>query len=153
MRTAIEFQKGVAMAAGAMTKVRALAQRTCVPCELATPEQQMVQFCRVKRCVGEGRHHAWSAVTVLAKVRRLAVLDGARRPGDFRLGPPGGEAECLRDGTGDLRALYGLQPGPAAKQRDHVSGISMHRAQPRSEEHTSELQSPDHLVCRLLLEK
>src|SRR5258708_12197676 len=26
-----------------------------------------------------------------------------------------------------------------------------HRA--RSEEHTSELQSPDHLVCRLLLEK
>src|SRR5258708_15173396 len=28
-----------------------------------------------------------------------------------------------------------------------VSGFS------RSEEHTSELQSPDHLVCRLLLEK
>src|SRR5258708_31928282 len=29
-----------------------------------------------------------------------------------------------------------------------------HRSGPiRSEEHTSELQSPDHLVCRLLLEK
>src|SRR5258708_10289593 len=27
------------------------------------------------------------------------------------------------------------------------------RASDRSEEHTSELQSPDHLVCRLLLEK
>src|SRR5207244_13029485 len=27
------------------------------------------------------------------------------------------------------------------------------RCMPRSEEHTSELQSPDHLVCRLLLEK
>src|SRR5258708_10055888 len=27
------------------------------------------------------------------------------------------------------------------------------RHQNRSEEHTSELQSPDHLVCRLLLEK
>src|SRR5258708_13043218 len=27
------------------------------------------------------------------------------------------------------------------------------RARGRSEEHTSELQSPDHLVCRLLLEK
>src|SRR5258708_24589464 len=27
------------------------------------------------------------------------------------------------------------------------------RAVGRSEEHTSELQSPDHLVCRLLLEK
>src|SRR5258708_13327962 len=28
-----------------------------------------------------------------------------------------------------------------------------HYARIRSEEHTSELQSPDHLVCRLLLEK
>src|SRR5258708_15043620 len=28
-----------------------------------------------------------------------------------------------------------------------------HQRQIRSEEHTSELQSPDHLVCRLLLEK
>src|SRR5258708_25789738 len=27
------------------------------------------------------------------------------------------------------------------------------RADGRSEEHTSEIQSPDHLVCRLLLEK
>src|SRR5947208_5414022 len=27
------------------------------------------------------------------------------------------------------------------------------RVRARSEEHTSELQSPDHLVCRLLLEK
>src|SRR5258708_21780787 len=30
---------------------------------------------------------------------------------------------------------------------------SRHTGRPRSEEHTSELQSPDHLVCRLLLEK
>src|SRR5258708_27534582 len=29
----------------------------------------------------------------------------------------------------------------------------MHPLSSRSEEHTSELQSPDHLVCRLLLEK
>src|SRR5258708_16702873 len=32
-------------------------------------------------------------------------------------------------------------------------GISGLRTSFRSEEHTSELQSPDHLVCRLLLEK
>src|SRR5258708_22354368 len=32
--------------------------------------------------------------------------------------------------------------------RDHGKTFSS-----RSEEHTSELQSPDHLVCRLLLEK
>src|SRR5947208_10389910 len=35
------------------------------------------------------------------------------------------------------------------------SDAAMYRAKEglRSEEHTSELQSPDHLVCRLLLEK
>src|SRR5258708_13254303 len=36
-------------------------------------------------------------------------------------------------------------------------GHTVYRCEPiattRSEEHTSELQSPDHLVCRLLLEK
>src|SRR5258708_22437388 len=33
----------------------------------------------------------------------------------------------------------------------HTLHLLMHTE--RSEEHTSELQSPDHLVCRLLLEK
>src|SRR5438552_13820874 len=47
--------------------------------------------------------------------------------------------------------------------RETISGIpgipgnpgyeSVQRSSARSEEHTSELQSPDHLVCRLLLEK
>src|SRR5690348_17938727 len=32
-------------------------------------------------------------------------------------------------------------------------GLDRRRERPRSEEHTSELQSPVHLVCRLLLEK
>src|SRR5438552_11480737 len=41
---------------------------------------------------------------------------------------------------------------------DHVGAavgerLSRPRHGDRSEEHTSELQSPDHLVCRLLLEK
>src|SRR5258708_13030622 len=36
----------------------------------------------------------------------------------------------------------------------HVdAGLASLRTESRSEEHTSELQSPDHLVCRLLLEK
>src|SRR5258708_23550895 len=38
------------------------------------------------------------------------------------------------------------------KYRSH-SALSPSSAAERSEEHTSELQSPDHLVCRLLLEK
>src|SRR5258708_31853883 len=35
----------------------------------------------------------------------------------------------------------------------HKSTALPHQFTIRSEEHTSELQSPDHLVCRLLLEK
>src|SRR5258708_31862292 len=38
------------------------------------------------------------------------------------------------------------------RSNDLVTGVQT-CALPRSEEHTSELQSPDHLVCRLLLEK
>src|SRR5258708_16518812 len=41
-----------------------------------------------------------------------------------------------------------VAPG-TAYDRPHA----MHVSGERSEEHTSELQSPDHLVCRLLLEK
>src|SRR5215216_3457077 len=51
-----------------------------------------------------------------------------------------------------------LLPAPKQPQRlprtmkaDEVAAL-LNRI-PRSEEHTSELQSPDHLVCRLLLEK
>src|SRR5258708_18297700 len=38
---------------------------------------------------------------------------------------------------------------------DNISFVPRHERDivERSEEHTSELQSPDHLVCRLLLEK
>src|SRR5947208_12263234 len=54
-----------------------------------------------------------------------------------------GSVEVLAQGTRDqLSGLHGrLREGPRAARVD------------RSEEHTSELQSPDHLVCRLLLEK
>src|SRR5207244_10153305 len=41
----------------------------------------------------------------------------------------------------------GLELGPRA------GAVQSFRRATRSEEHTSELQSPDHLVCRLLLEK
>src|SRR5947208_8543298 len=34
-----------------------------------------------------------------------------------------------------------------------AAAAAVHEYDTRSEEHTSELQSPDHLVCRLLLEK
>src|SRR5258708_29296727 len=49
------------------------------------------------------------------------------------------------------------QPGPAKVDSETISGLGARNiemvSESRSEEHTSELQSPDHLVCRLLLEK
>src|SRR5207244_12968401 len=41
----------------------------------------------------------------------------------------------------------------AGDTNDPNLGSTIFKFTPRSEEHTSELQSPDHLVCRLLLEK
>src|SRR5258708_29529513 len=38
-------------------------------------------------------------------------------------------------------------------QADNLNDLTHWAPIERSEEHTSELQSPDHLVCRLLLEK
>src|SRR5256885_5970132 len=44
----------------------------------------------------------------------------------------------------------GVHPDPP---RPQLLGHAVRRGQQRSEEHTSELQSPCNLVCRLLLEK
>src|SRR5438876_8586271 len=42
---------------------------------------------------------------------------------------------------------------PLASSYETWASVQMSPPPPRSEEHTSELQSPVHLVCRLLLEK
>src|SRR5258708_22646904 len=64
--------------------------------------------------------------------RSVFDIDRFRSVND-RLGRKGGDA-LLRAVVGRVRQ--------ATRESDQ-----------RSEEHTSELQSPDHLVCRLLLEK
>src|SRR2546425_7975193 len=48
----------------------------------------------------------------------------------------------------DLRATWGVRDAP-----EYVRVVRWEAAIPRSEEHTSELQSLAYLVCRLLLEK
>src|SRR5258708_11007287 len=48
----------------------------------------------------------------------------------------------------------GLQSGASKTRETLLVGLGATQGLlKRSEEHTSELQSPDHLVCRLLLEK
>src|SRR5207244_12867762 len=62
------------------------------------------------------------------------------------------ERRCDRVDHAAVLPLLGIKRREGAEARGHV----VHRARQigaRSEEHTSELQSPDHLVCRLLLEK
>src|SRR5947208_11571784 len=51
----------------------------------------------------------------------------------------------------DSRTLSPSAPASTIWDRNSKSCVA--RRIVRSEEHTSELQSPDHLVCRLLLEK
>src|SRR5437879_7825380 len=49
--------------------------------------------------------------------------------------------------------LFRSSHGHAARTQDAERADGVRRSAGRSEEHTSELQSPMYLVCRLLLEK
>src|SRR5258708_32386632 len=79
-------------------------------------------------------HHDFGGAIEGRPVRQARAV---RIPLDDKIGPVRGH--CL----GCLTVLR--RPGRV----DGIETMSSYR----SEEHTSELQSPDHLVCRLLLEK
>src|SRR5258708_25003007 len=51
-----------------------------------------------------------------------------------------------------IAACIAVAEAERASARELITAIAV-AYEVRSEEHTSELQSPDHLVCRLLLEK
>src|SRR2546422_2848209 len=60
----------------------------------------------------------------------------------------------LGDYAGAIQALHkALQLSPGETQAESLLGWAQMLHEDRSEEHTSELQSRLHLVCRLLLEK
>src|SRR5258708_14269317 len=61
------------------------------------------------------------------------------------------ETPCARAHACD--ATVGFTPHRAVCSTRGTRSEFSGRRQGRSEEHTSELQSPDHLLCRLLLEK
>src|SRR6516164_11422097 len=54
--------------------------------------------------------------------------------------------ECRRKGRESLQQIF-------LHERIHLRSVHVGKDRVRSEEHTSELQSQFHLVCRLLLEK
>src|SRR5205823_9557066 len=63
------------------------------------------------------------------------------------------EAGILAAVLGALAGLVYAKAQSAVGKRVAISGAAVITALPRSEEHTSELQSLAYLVCRLLLEK
>src|SRR5258708_24293472 len=78
------------------------------------------------------------------ELRAFELEFAAAMGGKFSIGVANGTSAielCLRDA--------GVTSGEVITSGQTLS----RRSRSRSEEHTSELQSPDHLVCRLLLEK
>src|SRR2546427_6909298 len=66
-------------------------------------------------------------------------------------------AGAIADGDATVqgvgRLIFDLMMEVAAGRRTHAERLGHKEFVPRSEEHTSELQSQSNLVCRLLLEK
>src|SRR5215203_2151824 len=105
----------------------------------------------------------------LARPRRLRPRNGGRgrrRPGRRELGPgddqrDGGARRQRRPGRAGARARVALRRvhgaalrAPRRDRRPRAGALRLRaRTLERSEEHTSELQSRQYLVCRLLLEK
>src|SRR5438552_2159055 len=110
---------------------------------------------------GEGHRKVWARFryaetrTSLRRVLRLMRQNNLLAP--TRVGSPRGprnhDGTIIPDtvdvmwGTDLTTTITGEGQAAVFVAVDHCS------AECRSEEHTSELQSPDHLVCRLLLEK
>src|SRR5947208_9959118 len=84
---------------------------------------------------------------------RYVLLDSYVAPRDLHSFPTRRSSDL--DGRRSRGRGHRAEPRGAWAPRWHAGrpdGRSATRIR-RSEEHTSELQSPDHLVCRLLLEK
>src|SRR2546426_2407518 len=84
--------------------------------------------------------------------RGIRSTGGAAAPSGSRF------RKCVLPGTPSLKTLIELPIGIVAAVRPPrpllgEPDVEPRRDEPRSEEHTSELQSPCNLVCRLLLEK
>src|SRR5207248_11646577 len=111
---------------------------TATPAAASVRGQHLDASSRMKRCQVEseldgsaGGH--LQVASVIVAIRVAQEIDDARIPGHDDAG-----------GAGRLVSGERLPPGrPINRHRD---------LDPRSEEHTSELQSPYDLVCRLLLE-
>src|SRR5690625_5098216 len=98
--------------------------------------------------------------TIFSKLPDALMAVGTGKPYVFRM-PPFGKKfvghELLESELGNLqpildRLMASLDGGKGYRLGVSVGRVQSYRPYRRSEEHTSELQSRGHLVCRLLLE-
>src|SRR3989454_9276124 len=82
-------------------------------------------------------------------VQRLCAMAGR---GEERIGQPARVARVSLQRL-RVRRRHGFRPTTSSRVRVHLHRRDGRVHLERSEEHTSELQSPCNLVCRLLLEK
>src|SRR5437879_11062176 len=92
-----------------------------------------------------------AAVRQAEQLARLSPVDREYLPtlGPQQYKPTQGYIESTANISATERAKA-IDAVIAACEKENVTGAGFHQ---RSEEHTSELQSPMYLVCRLLLEK
>src|SRR5947199_7642745 len=79
------------------------------------------------------------------KSRFLFFVNGSQAPRDLPSFPTRRSSDLARDVSSTMPLPFAATEATARRPADEI--------RPRSEEHTSELQSLRHLVCRLLLEK
>src|SRR5947208_11952891 len=87
--------------------------------------------------------HKNNVFRLLATLESRGYIEQNRATENYRLG-----IRCLQ-----LGQSYVQHMGLLRQARPIMAELVRQARETRSEEHTSELQSPDHLVCRLLLEK
>src|SRR3989454_9342706 len=109
--------------------------------------------------IGRGRHDERAEQAVVLATGARGEEEGVRRPVG---GAAAAEGDCPEAVDGDRRPVGGVERAAALElalpgELSGVEGVDAAVAEvadeQRSEEHTSELQSPCNLVCRLLLEK
>src|SRR6266498_2585269 len=99
-----------------------------------------------------------STARITASKRGTRKTNGKREPGHgkrdreyvSRFSLPGYSYLSASTGSNRAARLAGYKPNPTPVSADAASAATMDQSGTRSEEHTSELQSRPHLVCRLL---
>src|SRR5438552_12019705 len=105
---------------------------------------------RVPRRVGGVVHRGGlSGGNAVPRISSLGTVEGARPAVQETLRTGMIQSRLLRR----LGLLAALAAGYFVAGKVGLEVAYVHPSATRSEEHTSELQSPDHLVCRLLREK